>query len=128
MGDRVCLNGAPGSLFEVFRNTATLALLPEVVGRDNLQYLDDGHGGLVAALYQLAVGEAGQAPIAHHVVNSCWQRIVRREAARRPQAFGRQAVGTHLGPYLAGALRTLVETYLPVQRLEEIAKYRGFGL
>src|SRR5206468_7449065 len=88
---------------------ATLALLPEVVGRGNLQHLDDGHGGLVAALYQLAVGEAGQAPIAHDVVNSCWQRILRREAARRPQAFGRQAVGTHLGPYLAGALRTLVE-------------------
>ncbi len=88
---------------------ATLALLSEVVGRDNLQQLDDGHAGLVAALYQLAVGEAGNAPIAHQLVNSCWQRILRREAARRPQAYGSLAVGTHLGPYLAGALRTLVE-------------------
>lgn len=101
--------GAPDGDGDLGPSHATLALLPQVVGRDNLQQLDDAQAGLVTALHHLAVGEAGPAPIAHQVVNSCWQRILRREAARRPQAFGRLTVGTHLGPYLAGALRTLVE-------------------
>lgn len=89
--------------------SASVALLPTIVGPDNLQLLEDGKAGLVPALYQLAAGAAGSAPIAHQVVNNCWQRIQRQEAARRPQAFGRLTVGSHQGPYLAGALRALVQ-------------------
>ena len=90
-------------------SNTSLALLPVLVGSDNLQLLDQAQGGLVAALYQLAVGAAGSAPIAHQVVSSSWERVLQREAARRPQAFGRLAVGTQQGPYLAGAMQALVQ-------------------
>lgn len=89
---------------------AGMALLPQVVGPANLQMLQDGAGELVAALYQLASGESGTSRIAHQVVTGCWERIAMREAARRPQAFGRLMSGTHQGPYLVGAVRALVES------------------
>ena len=90
-------------------SNATLLVLPAVAGPENLQMLEDGEAELVAALYQLAIGEPGSSRIAHQVVKACWERIARREAARRPQAFGRLTSGTHQGPYLAGALRALVD-------------------
>lgn len=87
-----------------------MALLPQIVGPANLQMLQDGAGELVVALYQLASGETGTSRIAHQVVTGCWERIAMREAARRPQAFGRLVSGTHQGPYLVGAVRALVES------------------
>lgn len=89
-------------------SSTTLQILPAIVGPENLQMLQDGAAELVSSLYELAIGEHGTSRIAHQVVTTCWERIVRREAARRPQAFGRLTSGTHQGPYLAGALRELV--------------------
>jgi conjugal transfer pilus assembly protein TraI len=90
-------------------SNAALAILPQIVGAGNLQMLEDGAADLIAALYEVVAGSAGSSRIAHQVVAGAWQRIMDREAARRPQAFGRLVVGTHLGPYLVGAVRTLVE-------------------
>lgn len=86
------------------------ALVPLIAGPENLQMLDDGTADLVAALLDLSTGSAQGTPgVAHHVIASCWDRVRRREEARRPQAFGRLTAGTHQGPYLIGAIRTLVE-------------------
>lgn len=89
-------------------SSTTLQILPAIVGPQNLQMLQDGAAELVSSLYELAIGEHGTSRIAHQVVTTCWERIARREAARRPQAFGRLTSGTHQGPYLAGALRELL--------------------
>lgn len=94
---------------ELGPSNASLALLPGVVGADNLQHLEDGSSDLIADLYQLVAGQGGSARIAHQVISGCWERIERREAARRPQAFGRLVSGTHQGPYLIGAVRALVD-------------------
>ncbi|TWO71469.1 hypothetical protein FN976_11170 [Caenimonas sedimenti] len=95
--------------------TAGLALLPNIVGSVNLQHLENGAADLVASLYDLASGAPGRSLIAQQVVVGCWTKIMVREHARRPQAFGRVVAGTHQGPYLAGALRALVEarTWVP---------------
>jgi conjugal transfer pilus assembly protein TraI len=85
------------------------ALITSIVGAQNLQYLEDGAADLVPALYQLSSGQTGNSPIAGQVLASCWEKVLRREAARRPQAFGRLTSGTHLGPYLVGAIRTQIE-------------------
>lgn len=89
--------------------SVSLQVLPAIVGAENLQMLQDGAAELVSDLYQLAIGEAGTSRIAQQVVTSCWERIARREAARRPQAYGRLTSGTHQGPYLAGALQAMVQ-------------------
>lgn len=90
-------------------SSVTLQILPAIVGPENLQMLQDGAAELISDLYQLAIGDAGTSRIAQQVVTACWERIARREAARRPQAYGRLTSGTHQGPYLAGALRAMVE-------------------
>lgn len=91
-------------------SSVTLQIIPAIVGPENLQHLQDGAAELISDLYQLAIGEPGQSRIAQQVVTACWDRIARREAARRPQAYGRLTSGTHQGPYLAGALGALVES------------------
>lgn len=88
---------------------AAIAILPDIVGGENLQMLEDGATDLVAALYDVVSGNSSTSRIAHQVVAGAWQRIMDREEARRPQAYGRLVVGTHLGPYLVGAIRALVE-------------------
>lgn len=87
----------------------TAALIPSIVGAENLQLLEDDSADLVASLYELAVGQIGDSRIAHQVIKGCWDRVLRREEARRPQAFGRLTSGTHQGPYLVGAIRAMVE-------------------
>ena len=91
-------------------SSVTLQVLPAIVGAENLQMMQDGAAELVGDLYQLAIGEPGSSRIAQQVVTACWERIARREAARRPQAYGRLTSGTHQGPYLAGALRAMVDS------------------
>ncbi|MDB5860183.1 MAG: hypothetical protein JWQ76_3872 [Ramlibacter sp.] len=89
---------------------ASLHLLPHIIGASNLQHLEDGAADLVGSLQQLALGQPGSSPVAHQVVTNCWERIRRREALRRPQAYGRLVAGTHQAPYLLGAMRTLVRS------------------
>lgn len=102
--------GLPDADSAIGPGKASLALLPTVVGPVNLQMLQDGSADLVAGLYELASGDSSASRIAHQVVTGSWSRIERREAARRPQNFGRLTVGTHLGPYLVGAVRELVDS------------------
>lgn len=102
--------GGPDADDSIGPSSVSLQVLPAIVGPDNLQMLQDGAADLISGLYQLAIGESGTSRIAHQVVTSCWERIARREAARRPQAYGRLTSGTHQGPYLAGALRAMVES------------------
>ena len=114
--DRVFVSwGGPDEKDEIGPGNAGLIVLPAIVGPENLQMLQDGAADLVASLYKLASGETGTSRIAHQVVAACWDRIARREAARRPQSFGRVVSGTHQGPYLVGAVRALVAqgTWLP---------------
>jgi hypothetical protein len=90
-------------------SSGTAALVPVIVGAHNLQLLENDSADLVAALYDLACGHDGASRIAKQVLAGCWERVLRREEARRPQAFGRLTSGTHQGPYLIGALRAMVE-------------------
>jgi conjugal transfer pilus assembly protein TraI len=95
---------------EIGPSPAAVALVPTVVGAENLQMLHDGEGELVTALYALAAGGTGASRLAYQVVSGTWERVQRREEARRPQAFGRLLAGSHQGPYLIGAVRALIDS------------------
>ena len=93
---------------EIGPSTHTSALIAVIVGAENLQWLEDGSPELVKTLYEISSGSATQARNCLDVIQTIWERISRREEARRPQAYGRQIVGTHMGPYLVGAIRELL--------------------
>jgi len=87
----------------------TSGVIGQIVGADNLQWIEDGSPELVKALYAISAGQETIARNAQDVITSMWEKVQRREEARLPQSYGRMSVGTHLGPYLAGALSGLVE-------------------
>lgn len=95
---------------EIGPSSHIASIIATVVGAQNLQWLDDGSPELVKALYEISSGSPTTAGNCRDVVHTMWERISRREEARRPQAFGRQTVGTHMGPYLVGAIRALLAT------------------
>lgn len=88
--------------------TYATSLIANVLGPDNLQWLEDGSHELVQAVYEIASGQRASARHALGVVQNTWAKVCQRESARRPQSYGRVTVGTQMGPYLIGALRELV--------------------
>jgi len=85
-------------------------LINKVVGPDNLQWLEDGSSDLVKALFDISSGHKCLARNAEDVVITMWTKVATREAARRPQTYGRLTVGTNQGPFLMGAIQSLIQT------------------
>jgi hypothetical protein len=93
----------------------TASVLHKVVGADNLEWLDHGSPDLTRSLFELVGGGETNAKIAQDVIQTMWAKVKQREESRRPQSYGRLTVGTHLTPYLVGAMRSLVAdgTWIP---------------
>lgn len=86
----------------------TSSILHKIVGPENLGWLEEGSPDLTRTLFELAGGSETDSRIAKDVVATMWTKVQAREDSRRPQAYGRVTVGTHLTPYLVGAMRSLV--------------------
>lgn len=84
------------------------AFVQSVVGVDNLQWLEDGSAEFVKTIFGIASGQTQQGSQIKGLLEDVWGRILEREAARRPLNYGRVVAGTHVGPYLVGALRDMV--------------------
>ena len=85
----------------------TAAILHTIAGADNLGWLEEGSPEMVKALFALVSGQ-GAPRIAQEVVSTMWTKVMEREELRRPQAYGRLTIGTHLSPFLVDAMRALV--------------------
>lgn len=87
----------------------TAALLHKIIGPDNLAWLEEGSMDLTSMLFDVVSGSESTAKIAREVISSMWSKVKTREDARRPETYGRLTIGTHLTPYLVGAMRSLVD-------------------
>lgn len=88
----------------------TAAILHNIIGADNLAWLEEGSPDLARVLLEVVSGHQSDAKIALDVIATIWAKVQERERDRRPQSYGRMTVGTHLAPYLVGAMRNLVES------------------
>lgn len=86
----------------------TASILHKIVGPENLGWLEEGSPDLTRTLFELVGGSETTSLIAKDVIATIWTKVQAREESRRPQAYGRVTVGTHLTPYLVGAMRSLV--------------------
>ncbi len=86
----------------------TASILHKIVGAENLGWLEEGSPDLTRTLFELVGGGETTSRIAQDVIGTMWKKVQEREESRRPQAYGRLTVGTHLTPYLVGAMRSLV--------------------
>jgi len=83
------------------------AIVQTIAGAENLGWLEEGSPEMVKALFALVSGY-GAPRIAEEVVTTMWTKVIEREELRRPQAYGRLVIGTHLSPHLVDAMRALV--------------------
>lgn len=88
----------------------TASVIGKIFGHETLSWLDEGSPDLTRAVFEILGGGETQARIAKDVVLTIWEKVKKREEARRPEAYGRMSVGTHLHPYLIGAMQTLVSS------------------
>lgn len=84
--------------------TGTFALT--VIGRSNLDWLNEGAPDLVRTLLDIVSGSklAAKDAIAPVLVRDIWTAVQERETARRHQNYGRLTIGSHVSPYLLDAL------------------------
>lgn len=88
----------------------TASIISKIFGPEILTWLDEGSPDLTRTVFELVGGNETQSRIAKDVIDTMWDKVKQREEARRPQTYGRLTVGTHLPPYLIGAMRSLVES------------------
>jgi len=93
----------------------TASILHKILGPDNLAWLEDGSTHLTRDLFEVVSGADTSAKIARDVIATMWQKVRTREEARMPENYGRLTIGTHLTPYLVGAMRAMVDagTWVP---------------
>lgn len=83
-------------------------LLHKILGRPNIDWLNDGSSDLIKRLLEIITGSALAGPlIATNVVQSIWVSVHMREVARRHQNYGRLTVGSHISPYIIDAMVVL---------------------
>ena len=83
-------------------------LLHKLLGRPNIDWLNDGSSDLIKRLLEIITGSVAAAPlIATNVVQSVWVSVHMREVARRHQNYGRLTVGSHISPYILDAMVVL---------------------
>ena len=107
--------------------TATFAV--SIIGRENVQWLNDGAPDLILTLLTLITGSAGgRDSIAGNLVEGVWRTVLAREEARRVQNYGRLTVGTHVGPYLLSAMESLAGSAWAVNKQTLFADATGVYL
>lgn len=92
-------------------------LLYKIVGRSNIDWLNEGSPELIKRLVDIVTGSpAASSFIVTDVVKGVWSSIHKREVSRRHQNYGRLVVGSHISPYIIDAMVVLTEK---VWRLNE---------
>lgn len=91
--------------------TGTFALT--VIGRSNIEWLNEGAPDLVMSLLDIVNGskQTVKDAIAPVLVRDIWSAVQERETARRHQNYGRLTIGSHVSPYLLDALAGLAKSH-----------------
>lgn len=89
-------------------SSLTGAFALNIIGRENVLWLNQGAPNLVSTLLNLVTGSSTSSDsIAASVVIDMWQAVLDRENARRYQNYGRLTIGSHLSPYIIDAMTSL---------------------
>lgn len=104
-------------------------LLHKLLGRPNIDWLNDGSSDLIKRLLEIITGSALAAPlIATNVVQSVWVSVHMREVARRHQNYGRLTVGSHISPYIIDAMVVLTKDMWVINEKTVFADATGVHL
>lgn len=83
--------------------TGTFAL--KIIGRENIEWLNEGSAELTKVLLDIASGAASaKTSIAYELIGDMWKSIQSREIARLHQNYGALTIGSNIAPYLMDAI------------------------
>ena len=89
--------------------TGTLAL--RLIGRPNIEWLNEGSPQLISSLVDIVTdSSASRKLIAAGLIKDMWTAVHEREQGRRPQNFGQLSIGSDIAPYLLDAMVALVRS------------------
>lgn len=89
--------------------STSAALVLAIAGDAPFRWIEEGSPQLATALLSIVTGaRTEQNGNAFDVVDGMWRKICAAEIARQPQSYGRLQFGTHVGPHLVDAMRTLL--------------------
>lgn len=89
--------------------TGTLAL--RLIGRQNIEWLNEGSPQLISSLVDIVTdSSASRKLIAGGLIKDMWTAVHEREQGRRPQNFGQLSIGSDIAPYLLDAIVALVRS------------------
>lgn len=105
--------------------TGTFAL--HVMGRSNIEWLNEGVSELMGTLLDIVNGSSASAGqgVAPSLVRKTWSSVQEREAGRRYQNYGRLTIGSHVSPYLIDALVGLARTRWKINEVVIFADKTG---
>lgn len=76
-----------------------------VLGRANIDWLNEGSPELARRIHEVVTGATGASSLlANTVIRDTWASIHEREIARRHQNYGRLVVGSHISPYVIDSM------------------------
>lgn len=111
----------PASLAAMLVNT--------ILGRENINWLNEGAPDLIRSVTDIVSGARVAAPtIAAAVIEDIWKSIHERETARRHQNYGRLLVGSHISPYVIDAMVVLSKSTWKVNEQTLFADREGVYL
>ena len=87
-----------------------LSLLHQIMPTDLQQYLHDGDTDILRQFHAYLSDDpsAGHGNIVRDIVEGIRMKLIARDMAMDPMRFGKKAMGTTLGPYVADGLRQLI--------------------
>lgn len=92
-------------------NPIAATFVLRLIGRENIEWLNQGSPDLVATLVDVVSGlGASKASIAGGLVKDMWSAVAKRESARRHQNYGRLAVGSNVAPYIIDAISEMLKS------------------
>lgn len=82
-----------------------------IIGRDNVEWLNDGSQELVKVLVNIVTGsQSSNNLIASSLTKEMWTAITAREMARLHQNYGKLTIGSNVAPWLLDAMVALSDT------------------
>lgn len=92
-------------------NPIAATFVLRLIGRENIEWLNQGSPDLVATLVDVVSGlGVRKVSIAGGLVKDMWSAVAKREAARRHQNYGRLAVGSNIAPYIIDAIIEMLKS------------------
>lgn len=95
---------------DTLSGSASVALAQRIIPPEALAYLHEGGNELIPTMFAAMTFSGNEARLhpMERILRDVQRRVQEKDAAIRPQSYGKLTVGTHFEPHLLDAMRSLI--------------------